>query len=247
MDLHIIVCAGLANRLRAFVSACCWAQHTKRNLRITWPVGNMDCNAKFQDLFQVSTLPSWIRIDLGPILTKPHPIYSEDDMKAYITSGIKQPIESYSRFWMKSCELWKQSLQYLQPHPSLGIVSGVKENWVGVHIRRGDHTFARRYSPLTLFIPQIKEALLTGSHVFIASDDSTELQEIHKYFNSHHHLHLSEGWIGGRGSRQGIQNAVRDIWTLAQCGKGILGSYQSSFGEFASWIYDIPLKILHSE
>lgn len=245
MELHVIVCAGLANRLRAFVSACCWAQHLHCNLRITWPIGGMDCNAKFQDLFTQSSLPSWIRIDLGPVFTKSIQITCENDMKEYVKSGKKEPIESYSRFWEENCSLWNKSLQFLQPLTSLSIQNGVKECWVGVHIRRGDHRHARQHSPLTLFLPFIEEKLEKGFYVFVASDDFETLQEISRLIK-HPKCILSEFWKGGRGTRQGIQNAVRDIWMLAQCGKGIASSYNSSFGEFASWIHNVPFKIIHN-
>ncbi len=246
MELHIVVCAGLANRLRAFLSACCWAQHIHCRLRVTWPVGNMECNAKFQDLFTQTALPPWIRIDIGPVLTKPILIKTEDDMKIYLATGGKGPVESYSRFWNASCDHWTQSLLFLKPHPILHPHSGVKEDWFGIHIRRGDHTLARQHSPLTLFIPVIRSHLEENHHVFVCSDDASTLQEIQKNFGVSSKLHISEGWKGGRGTRQGIQNAVRDIWTLAQCGQGICSSFQSSFGECASWLYGVPFRIVHN-
>ncbi len=245
MELHVVVCAGLANRLRAFLSACCWAQHLHCRLRLTWPVGNMECNAKFQDLFTQSALPPCIRIDTGPVLTKPLLIKTEEEMKTYLATGGKGPVESYARFWNPSCELWIQSLLFLKP--VLLSPFHRKDDWIGIHIRRGDHIQARQHSPLTLFIPIIRKHLEEDHHVFVCSDDPSTLQEIKLLFEASTKLHISEGWKGGRGSRQGIQNAVRDLWTLAQCGQGIYSCFQSSFGECASWIYGVPFTTVHNE
>ncbi|WP_143057548.1 O-fucosyltransferase family protein [Cyclobacterium xiamenense] len=119
-----------------------------------------------------------------------------------------------------------------------------KENMIGIHIRRSDHDIAIAKSPVYLFENKIEEHLNAEEAdfgVFLATDDpalSTYFQE--KYPDTV----VTYPKTFGRNSREGIMDAVLELYLLAGT-KKIYGSYWSSFSGVAKRIYGTELEILH--
>lgn len=119
-----------------------------------------------------------------------------------------------------------------------------KETMIGIHIRRSDHDIAIAKSPVYLFENKIEEHLNAEEDdfgVFLATDDpalSTYFQE--KYPDTV----VTYPKTFGRNSREGIMDAVLELYLLAGT-KKIYGSYWSSFSGVAKRIYGTELEILH--
>jgi len=110
---------------------------------------------------------------------------------------------------------------------------------VGVHIRRGDHTKAKQFSPLSAFINAM-DAEPADTVFVVATDSANERMTINEQYKG-------RVWFPAetlsRMTQKGMEGAVLDFIALSRC-KKILGSYNSSFSELAAMYGDVPLKVV---
>jgi hypothetical protein len=122
------------------------------------------------------------------------------------------------------------------------VSSFTSESVIGVHIRRGDHKKAMQNSPVSLFYEAIEKEISKNEKVkfFLATDDV----EIEKSLKEKYPKKIIVSVkVLDRNSKQGIQDAVVDMFCLANTQK-IYGSYWSSYSETAAKIYNKELIIL---
>lgn len=242
--LTIEVLAGMANRLRALISAICLAEDLDRNLHVIWSANDPACMARFESLWDRSTLPPWVRVDMGPLEEPGVMVLSPMDMEEYVKRGDTRPIRSYGHFHQSDMPRWLKYLRKLQPSvqcayqlntPFLTNTNPI----VGVHIRRGDHTKARLNSPLAPFL----EAMAyepPETKFLVATDDPLERRAIEAAFPG-------RTWFPAttlsRMTQKGMQDAVLDFIGLSRCRK-IFGSYDSSFSQLASLYGNKPIHVI---
>lgn len=111
-------------------------------------------------------------------------------------------------------------------------------DFVGVHIRRGDNEVSISRSPDTLFREEMERELYDGGcRGFYLATDSAQVKD---HFKSHfkERLLLSPK-TANRLDAAGMQDAVMELYLLSKT-KKIIGSAGSSFSETAAYIRDIP-------
>ncbi len=239
--LVVEVLAGMANRLRALVSAICLAEDLHRDLHVIWSANDPTCMARFETLWDRSSLPSWVKVNMGPLLESGVMIATPEEMEDYKNKNDTRPIRSYSHFHQTDMPRWLTYLRKLKPVPQLSSTPFYTEvtNLVGVHIRRGDHAEARKESPLEAFIQVMKQEPST-TKFFLATDDPNEKRSLEALFPNRI---LSPAITLSRFTQKGMQDAVLDFVGLSKCSK-ILGSYSSSFSELAALYGDTPLQVV---
>ena len=113
------------------------------------------------------------------------------------------------------------------------ILGDVKRNdIIGVHIRRTDHSICIRMSPLVLFLQKMDEMIERNSEIrfFLATDDEdTQKELINRYGNRI----IIQKKVWGRDSVNGMKSGIIDCLCLSRCSL-VLGSCTSAFSEFAA-------------
>lgn len=241
--LILQVCAGMANRLRALISGICLAEDLGKKLHVIWPANEPSCMVRFEMLFELSSLPSWVTVDMGPLEGQHIMVLSPEDLEAYLAKGDLVPIKSYGWFHQKDLQRFQKYLQALQPIQSIS--NKYKnlpyfENTIGVHIRRGDHEKSIKNSTIEIFVERMRKESETA-HFLVATDSSRERKALIDAFGEERFTFpattLSRMTMGG------MQDALLDFIALSKT-KKILGSYSSSFSEMAALYGNISLDIV---
>lgn len=245
--LVLQVCAGLANRLRALVSGICLAEDLKRPLHVIWPANEPSCMARFKDLFDDTSLPSWVKVDMGPLEGESVMVLSPEDMELYVKMDSKMPMKSYGWFYNRDLPRFYAHFRQLKPIQSLyaelsniPVLKNRPAHLVGVHIRRGDHEKARTHSTLNIFIEHMREEPST-THFIVATDSKVERKALVEAFGANRLTFPANSL--SRMTLRGIQDAVLDFVALSKTDK-ILGSYASSFSEMAAIYGATPLLVM---
>lgn len=120
------------------------------------------------------------------------------------------------------------------------------KRYIGIHIRRTDHSTAIENSSTSVFIQKISEYLEEDSnvHFFLATDDEKEEMELKRIFGKIIVTQTEKSW--GRDSENGMVSGIIDSLCLARC-EVILGSYTSVFSKFSAEYGDIPLILCKNE
>lgn len=112
------------------------------------------------------------------------------------------------------------------------IITG-SNKWVGVHIRRTDHTSSIEYSLTELFIEKMKKILISDKDCkfFLATDDKEVEKELKAEFSHSIVVYEKKAW--NRNNKIGMESGIIDLLCLSNCDY-ILGSYMSVFSRFAA-------------
>lgn len=234
-EIHLQVVAGLANRLRAFISGICLAEDCKVNLVVHWLI-EPACGAWFDTLFDLDSLPSFVTVSRLPLL-KYYECLSPANMdfaKSHWDRSKPLLLKSYGHFHTDDMQRWCTHLRQLKARPEVYTLLHERlpplepDSFVGVHIRRGDNMKAIQASPLPKFITRLEKE---ANKVFVvATDDAGVKQALVERFPG-------RVWfpsrILDRQSEEGMKEALLDFLGLAAC-KQILGSAHSSFNEIAT-------------
>lgn len=153
----------------------------------------------------------------------------------------------YESFGNVSDALYDQLLR-LSPAVSdklQAITNRFSAHTIGLHIRRTDNQRSIADSPLYLFENKIKEDLEKNpaTCVFLATDDEETKKTLSEEFPG---KIITSGKAAVRGSVDGIQDALAEMYALASCSV-IYGSAGSSFSIIASKLKQTPLTILKKE
>lgn len=231
--LHLQVCAGFANRVRALVSGICLAEVLDIPLVIHWFPKSPECACKFSSVLDPESLPKTVKI-------VPEDIYKATE----VLSREDWAREDYH--WDKKSDLFIKShgiffysdrfdfhLRNLKPSPF------VKEflsrrcstvDWstaIGVHIRRGDHKKAIANSPLESFLTKMREK--PDAFFVVATDDKEVRETIEQEFLGRC---VFPATTLTRRTEEGMIQGVADFFALSKC-TCVWGSYYSSFSEMA--------------
>ena len=267
--LTLIPIGGLGNRIFAIASTIAYCREQKCPLRIVW-FRDWGMGARFQELFELSDKVKNVEVIDARwqdyIYDRPRrrnlwlpylyqrfafderlyerKIYREgtDTILPYLQSA-RNP---YLVFWaeLPQVDYNTDCLRLIRPI-ALQVAERTKSfsgNTIGVHIRRTDNIRSIQNSPLTLFIEKMRQELATHPDVkfYVASDSMQEKQELANLFPDK----IITVWKEtNRSSRQGIEEALVELYTLAATRK-ILGSAGSSYSMLAGKIGKIPVEIV---
>lgn len=105
------------------------------------------------------------------------------------------------------------------------------EEYIGVHIRRTDHTTAIEHSKFETFVLMMQEKIKENMNTlfFLATDDKEVEYELKKIFGDRIVTQTDKFW--GRDTEEGMESAIIDLLCLSKC-KMIIGSYASGFSAF---------------
>lgn len=112
-----------------------------------------------------------------------------------------------------------------------GLIINDSEEYIGIHIRRTDHSTAIEHSKLETFILMMQEKILKNADVrfFLTTDDNEVEVKLKNIFGDRIVTQPDKYW--GRDSEKGMASAIIDLLCLSKC-KVIIGSYASGFSAF---------------
>ena len=231
--IHLQVCAGLANRLRALVSGICFAEDLKRPLVLHWPPIEPSCCAHFEALFDPSSLPSFVTVvPEYPERQRLTQCLSQEDLdklKEKEGQGVYN-LKSYGWFHRSDPERWLKHLRALKPSQYIEerLSNRSFDDTLGVHIRRGDNEKSIQGSPLSVFLDLL--AVNPSPKFLVATDDADVRAIFQKHFPQ---KCVFVANVLARNTEQGMIEAAIDFFALSRC-KKILGSVYSSFSDIAA-------------
>lgn len=257
--LHFRPCAGLANRIRALVSALVAAEDIGWKLHVWWPLEPGITSAPFSAIFDVErSLPPHVLSLEEEWHTAPEILVKNDPewqiIAKRLTGGggftkIPPFLKSYHQFHTGDPTRWLRYLRGLTPHPQhLEAVRNCLEPargknagpLIGIHIRRTDHAQSIKASPTQQFISEMLKLRLCkpNTYFFVASDDDVERKALQKIFGK---KILTLATRLDRTSVEGGIDAFLDFLALSQC-QEIWGSAYSSFCEVAAQYGGVPYQ-----
>lgn len=255
--------AGLCNRLRGIAAAYFFAKDLGQPLTIIWK-SDVNCNLHFNDTFSLDVdIPvKVINFDCmgkGVVNKFQHLInrlreglikqrcdivekFTSDDVDSeQLLSDAKG-----KSVYFKSCWYWYKGyspFSIFKLNPTIAekvddIINEIGDHGVGVHIRRTDHRECIQKSPTEAFVHHMQQEP-ENTIFFVASDDASEKENLIKIF-SEKRIKYNVNAELKRGTRQGMEDAVIDLYVLSRMSK-ILGSDGSSFTDTAAAIGNIPV------
>ena len=243
--LHLQVCAGFANRVRAMISGICLAETYNLQLVIHWSPTSPECLCRFQSLLDPETLPKTCKVVPEP-LDYAIEVSSSDKMDLICRRWDKTSdlhLKSYSIFY--TSDNWDTHLRNIRPSRQ------VKEfldrrtlavNWskaIGVHIRRTDNQKSIEGSPLEKFLQKMRMNKEASVSYVVATDDMRVKEQIMIEMGDRC---VFPALVLSRNTEEGMIHGVADFFALAKCSK-IIGSYWSSFSEIAAKYAEADLEI----
>ena len=239
--IFLQVHGGLCNRLRSLVSGICWAEDLSCRLVLSWPYDNQVTYCRFEDLFDVGSLPSFVTVipcQMGSVST----CHSAAEMESWAATasrngGSSLRLLSSDQFHESDQERWVRHLRALRPTQEiLTRVSEVLERApgarTGILVRRHGHELTTQESPLAAFLePMRKEDSET---VFVVATDDDEAQAcLENEFPGRCLFPARFRERDFHRSREGMKEVLVNFICLARCPR-ILGAYWSSFGYVAA-------------
>jgi hypothetical protein len=242
--LHLQVCAGFANRVRAMVSGICLAEALDIPLVVHWFPKSPECACKFSSVLDAESLPKTVKIAPEDLYMASEVLSQEDwERKNYYwdkTSDVS--IKSYGIFFWN--ERYDFHLRNLKPSRLVKdfldrrCASVPWEKTIGVHIRRGDNKKSIEGSPLESFRTKMRS--MPQAFFVVATDDTKVKEAIEKEFLGQC---IFPATTLTRRTEEGMVYGVADFFALTKC-THILGSTASSFSEIAARYGAIPLEIV---
>lgn len=242
--LHLQVCAGFANRVRAMISGICFAEEYGLKLVIHWFPMSPECACRFQTVVDPESLPKTVKILPEDLYMAKEVLSHEDTSKIYADWDKTSDLfwKSYGIFYRNRS--WETHLRALRPSRMVKEVLDRRcqsVDWstaIGVHIRRGDNKKAIEGSPLENFLQKMR----SNSDVLyiIATDDQTVKGQLLLEFGDRC---LFPAAVLSRKTEEGMVHGVADFFALTKC-RQLWGSSWSSFSEVAAWYGAIDLTIV---
>jgi len=232
--LHLQLCAGFANRVRAMISGICLAEDLNANLVLHWFPRSVECVCSLKSVLDPESLPKTCKV-VPDELYNPVEVLSPEDLNRFFhrwdkTSDIE--IKSYGIFYTN--ERWEEHLRRLRPSPMVKEVLERRTalvDWptaIGVHIRRTDNKKSIEGSPLESFLKKMREDM--ESTYVIATDDKEVRKQLEEEFIGRCFF---PSFVLSRRTEEGMVHGAADFFALSKCSQ-IWGSYASSYSEIAS-------------
>jgi hypothetical protein len=242
--LHLQVCAGFANRVRAMVSGICLAEALDIPLVVHWFPKSPECACKFSSVLDAESLPKTVKIAPEDLYMASEVLSQEDwERKNYYwdkTSDVS--IKSYGIFFWN--ERYDFHLRNLKPSRLVKdfldrrCASVPWEKTIGVHIRRGDNKKSIEGSPLSSFLQKMETQ---PSAFFVVCTDDMKTKE--KLMIGFGDRCLFPALVLSRKTEEGMIHGVADFFALTKSTQ-IWGSVHSSFTEMAARYGSIPFDLL---
>lgn len=252
---------GLCNRLRTIESGVRLARASELPLCVCWKLQGWAMNSRWSDLFEVPngvfSIKEYARHSLWSRLLvsrfNPWRVRPEHPNKI-VQMCINKPLKflpithfNYAEFYVDSISRdysWLKPVGSIQSEISRELVN-LGDEYIGIHIRRTDNSWAIEKSPISLFIKRISEEISVNPCVkfFLATDDEATRQVLLARFPG---VIYSRRNVAERSATGGVADAVIDLMLLARAGK-VIGSFGSSFSVVASQIRGVPLEILTND
>jgi hypothetical protein len=242
--IHLQVCAGFCNRVRALVSGICLAEDLQLPLYIHWFPKSPDCKCDIRDVLDINSLPNFVKLATEDIY-QPTMLKQRKEWDTYYAAWDKQSdiyLKSYCVFYKNTN--WRLYLSQLRPSnfvSQLLVSRTASVPWasaIGVHIRRTDHKQAIQGSPLESFLKKMREN--TEAFYVIATDDKNIRDQLQLEFGTRC---VFPSLLLGRNTEEAMVNGVTDFFALTKCTE-IWGSYSSSFSEISAWYGNKKLTII---
>lgn len=242
--LHLQVCAGFANRLRALVSGICLSEDLGMPFVIHWFPMSPECACRFGSVLDAETLPKTVKVvpedlfqakEVNSLEAWPQ-VYDAWDKKSDLY------LKSYTIFYTN--ENFEKHLRSIRPSSFVKDFLGRRTSqvdWskaIGVHIRRGDNKKSIEQSPLESFVKKMSDS--KDSFFVIATDDTKVKEQLMVQFGDRCFFPAT---LLSRRTEEGMIHGVADFFALTKCTE-IWGSYWSSFSEIAAKYGDIHLTIV---
>lgn len=249
---------GLCNRMRVINSGWRLSRERQEKLLVLWNC-NPELNCPFEALFRPVTE---FRITNIHSVADPRKLFYQKTARTCLTNdsliahrtaeGVLD--SSYvrslkSNLYIFTWEWFYPSEDYhlFVPTETLEkrirkITAGFGPSCVGVHIRRTDNQPAIGKSSTDAFLHSMKQELLEDPDTmfYLATDDMAEEARLREAFPGR--ILSNQKRCLRRDSREGMQDALLDLYSLAATRK-IIGSYFSSFTDIAADMRKIPLLI----
>ena len=232
--IHLQVCAGFANRVRALISGICLAEDVQMPLVVHWFPKSPECACRFASVLDPESLPKTVKIVPEDTFMAPEVLTREDWDTLYSKWDTKSDLymKSYGIFYKNSH--WNDHLHRLRPGPYVKQflerrTEGV--DWskaIGVHIRRTDNKKSIEASPLTAFLKRMRDA--KDAFFVIATDDMAVRNNLETEFGDRC---IFPAIVLSRRTEEGMIQGVADFFALSKCSK-LWGSAWSSFTDLAA-------------
>ncbi|WP_071515123.1 tetratricopeptide repeat protein [Geitlerinema sp. PCC 9228] len=237
---------GLCNRLRVLASCLSLGYFWQIPVYMRWlPVKS--CHCYFEDIYQpicktveADIIHQWLLEEASQTL---HITKMTADMgwlhKQYLQDEV-------SRFaYDQKCSEFIRSLK-LQPNLQNAVDNFIQNNWqhpiIGLHVRRTDNYKSVLISNDDRFIKTIERYRQQGVEKFFLATDNGETQAKFKEQFGNRILTYSQEFNPSQLRQTSQQTAAIDLHLLAKTQK-IVGSYDSSFSQYAATLGNIPLEL----
>ncbi|MFG6332284.1 MAG: hypothetical protein K1W28_10755 [Lachnospiraceae bacterium] len=249
---------GLCNRIRVINSGWKLARARQEKLLVLWNC-NPELNCPFDALFRPVTD---FRVTSIRSVADPRKLFYQKTARTRLTNedllahrgpdgkldeayarSLKGNLYIFTWEWFYPAEDYHL---FIPAEPLQKRISAMTARFgpscVGVHIRRTDNQPAIGKSSTDAFIHLMQRELDAAADTvfYLATDDLAEEARIREAFPGR--ILSNRERCLRRDSREGIQDALLDLYSLASTRK-IIGSYFSSFTDIAADIRKIPLVI----
>lgn len=254
--------AGLCNRMRSLDSALALAQVIGHELHVIWDL-NRELNCRFEQLFEVpGAIKSLSQPRSGRIGRRFRWLYYTATCQIHL--GQKRTVrwihegrsfDVLRQYRKASIATWEAFFPQATPFRAFRPIAALQkvveaycdgENIIGVHIRRTDNRASIDKSPTTRFVELMQREVDADRSVkfFVATDSPEEEARLKQRFASRIITHAKATL--NRADPRGIQDAVVDLYSLANCRK-LIGSHWSSFTDVAAQIRGIERIVAVTE
>uniref|UniRef100_UPI001114E434 tetratricopeptide repeat protein n=1 Tax=Geitlerinema sp. PCC 9228 TaxID=111611 RepID=UPI001114E434 len=237
---------GLCNRLRVLASCLCLGYFWQIPVYMRWlPVKT--CSCSFEDIYQpicetveADTIDKWLAEEASQTLHVP---YTTASITWLYKKYLKKDVASFA-YHQKYRETIR-SFQ-LQPHLQTVVDTFIQNNWqhpiVGLHVRRTDHYKSVIISSDDRFFQTMERHLQQGIEKFFLATDNSETQTKFREKFGNRILTYSQDFNQSQLRQTTMQTAAIELHLLANTQK-IIGSFDSSFSQYAADIGNIPLDL----
>nr|WP_129730479.1 hypothetical protein [Parabacteroides goldsteinii] len=269
-SLTLVPIGGLANRFYAITSAIAFCRDHDITLRVIW-FKDKGMGADFHSLFELSETVDKHKVEIVDAKWF-HYLYDRPRKKNLWLPWIWQKIYFNQRLLEKDAydsdvgcvnklKMCKKTyfVAFYPFYSTPGVLlnlspkyeirqkiekykSNLRDNVIGIHIRRTDNIASINKSPLSLFINKISEEIRKDSNVlFYVASDSDEVKLVLKREFGEKVVYAN--FAQRRDTLEGITDAMIELYTLAST-KKIYGSFASTYSNLAAAISDIDLEVL---
>lgn len=267
-SITLVPAGGLGNRMKAIAAALELQKAVGGALQVKW-FRDWGLGCRFDQLFEPIALKDFRLKEAGPLdlllFDRPRRrnlhlpsvpealIFDKRMDEAATTKGMQQGFDFAawargSRVWMSSNvyfmseEVPQDAFDLFKPVVKLqrridAVALQLKGQAVGVHIRRTDNERSIANSPTEAFVERMRQEP-EDTRFYLATDDETVKAQLRQAFPDRI---VSLPRKADRGSLQGMEDAVVEMFALSRC-RRVLGSSCSTYSMTAASLGRIPLE-----